>query len=822
MKQPFMGLTAKDVRERKRVGLVNKSVEAPSRTVGEIVRSNLLTYFNFVFLILAVVLALVHSWKDLTFLPIIVANIVIGIVQELRAKQVLDNLKVLNAPVARVVRDYKLETLKVDEIVLDDIIVLRGGDQIPADAVVISGEVAANEALLTGEADEIMKHEGDELLSGSFIVYGECYAKITKVGEDSYAAQLTLKAKAIKTGEQSEIIRSLNSFVKVAGLMIIPIGIIMFAEQFFFQSAPVQTSVQAMAAAVIGMIPEGLFLLASVTLVLSAMRLARQKVMLHDMKSIETLARVDTLCVDKTGTITSDKMNVVETKWLADEKWRMALVETVAALSADTETMAAMKREYKRNRGDMRGDEYKNIVKIQGFSSRYKYSGVQFKGSSFVIGAPELVLRDEYSKVRAQVSKYTRQGARVLVFARYYGKLDGEALTARAEALALVVLENEIRETAPATFKYFEDQGVDIKVISGDDIETVAEIARKVGIKNADKCVDMSKLTSQREFQKAVLENTVFGRVTPAQKRTIVKILKDAGHTVAMTGDGVNDVLALKDADCSVAMASGAQAAVQASQMVLLDSDFSRMPSVVAEGRRVVNNLENSGSLFLVKNLFSVAMSLLAICFAITYPMIPSQVSLVTLWTIGVPSFFLAQIPNEKLIKGKFIRNVLFAAAPVALANLILIGATVVFGNICELSQEVIATLCTMVWAAVGLTNLARLTKAEDYKNMKASDWWKLAIFIVSVVGMIVCLLGFKWWFSIESDLGLHAWIIFGGMAVATYPLLMICREITRWVVNSFLGKYVNRWVTRREKNAKKVQAKLSRNKKRGRRIKRS
>ena len=793
MSEKIRGLTYEEVLERKRAELSNDNVIAPSKTVREIIKDNTLTYFNFVFLIIALILVLVGSFRDLTFLPVIIANSLIGIVQELRSKAVLDKLTVLNAPKARVVRNGKREVINVEKLVLDDIVIFKSGDQIPADAKVISGEVAVNESLLTGEPDEIMKRENDELLSGSFVVYGECFAKLTKVGADSYAAQLTMKAKAIKTGEQSEIIRSLNSFVKLAGIAIIPIGIIMFAEQYFLGDTNVKLAVQSMVAAIIGMIPEGLFLLASVTLALSAMRLAQNKVLLHDMKSIETLARVDVLCVDKTGTITDDKMDVVETVCLDESKkdvLPLIIGEVVSNLSSDNETMAALKREFKRSRA-FRQDEYAGLIGTLGFSSRYKYSGVQFEKSAFIIGAPEFVMRDDYDKIRAKVTKFSKKGYRVLVFGKYGGKLmkdssdTGEKkLTAKVTPIALIILRNEIRETAPATFKYFAEQGVEVKVISGDNPETVSEVAKQAGISNAEKFVDATKLGSGANFKKAVLENTILGRVTPNQKRRIVNILRESGKTVAMVGDGVNDVLALKDADCSVAMASGSDAAAQASQLVLLESDFSKMPSVVREGRRVVNNLQRSGSLFLVKNIFSFFMAILSISFGFIYPLIPTQVSLVTMFTIGVPSFFLAQIPNEGLIKGNFIKNVIFNAAPAAMSNLFMICLTGFVGSgILGLDRSSLSTVCTFVWAVVGLIYLIKLCQPFDK--------WKTGIVSMCVTGFILACIFFKNLFGLEQNLSLTAIGLFIGMAAVVPVVFFAMEKFFKWVMDVFFEKYV-------------------------------
>lgn len=758
------GLSSQEVKERRQVGLVNKPVEAPSKTLSEIIRSNVFTYFNLVFLIIAVLLTLVRSFRDLTFLPIIIANTVIGILQEWRAKQVLDKLTILHAPKARVLRDGDLVEVLTKNLVLDDIILLKAGDQIAADAEVVSGEVAVNEALLTGEADEIIKPIGAGLMSGSFVVSGECYAKLTKVGADSYISQLTLKAKAIKTGEQSEIIRSLNGIVRLAGIAIIPIGILLFSQQYLFGEANAQVAVQAMVAAIIGMIPEGLFLLASVTLAISAMRLALDKVLVHDMKCIETLARVDVLCVDKTGTITNDEMELADV-WAVKNgeilktaksklKIKAELADFVYWQKTDNQTMQALKKAFENNK---RSEKPERVV---GFSSTYKHSGLRFQNKSLVLGAPEFLLKEIQPKLAKKIDELSSRGYRVLVFGKTNEQI-GQILTKDIEVMGVVVLSNSVRETVPATFKYFAEQGVEIKVISGDNTLTVAEVAKQAGILNAEKAIDATTLQSDEKLATAAQKYTVFGRVTPEQKRKLIKALKKAGRTVAMTGDGVNDVLALKDADCSVAMASGSEAAVQASQLVLLESDFAKMPSVVREGRRVVNNLERSGSLFLVKNIFSLITAVLVICFSITYPLIPTQVSLVTLFTIGIPSFLLAQIPNQDLIKGQFIRNILRRAAPAGFANVILISTMMMIGGLMGFEYADIGTACTVIMAVVGSVFL--------YKICKPLDLARGAIFGICLLGMALSIIFLKGLFGLEKDMAIEAWIVCG-LIVACVP----------------------------------------------------
>lgn len=563
------GLTAQQVQEHRMHGWTNQPVDPPSKTTKEIIKENVFTYFNLIFLVLAVLLCLVGSFRDLTFLPVIVLNTLIGIIQETRAKKVLDNLTMLNAPHAMVIRDGKKSQINAEDLVVDDIVIFEAGNQVCADAEVCAGEVQVNESLLTGESDEITKRKGDQLMSGSFIVSGQCHARLDKVGADSYISRLTLEAKAMQNTEQSEMIRSLDKLVKWVGVAIIPIGIILFIQAFVFQGEGFRSSVTSMIAAVIGMIPEGLYLLASVALAVSSIRLAQKKVLLHDMKCIETLARVNVLCVDKTGTITENTMevqDVIPTKEYEEGKLRPLselLGDFTAAQSSDNITMEAMKRYFKIVSG-------KKAVAKTGFSSASKYSSVTFEEASYVLGAPEFVLKEQYENYEEAISAHASKGARVLVFGTAKEEPDGKPLKEAVTPLAYVLLANPIRQEAKETFTYFAEQGVEVKVISGDNPLTVSEVAKEAGIAGAERYVDASTLHTEEEMRAAVLNNAVFGRVTPNQKRKFVQILKEEGKTVAMTGDGVNDVLALKDADCSIAMASGSDAAAQASQLVLL------------------------------------------------------------------------------------------------------------------------------------------------------------------------------------------------------------------------------------------------------------
>lgn len=756
------GLTSQQVQEHRLHGWTNKAVEPPSKTTKEIVHENVFIYFNLIFVVLAVLLCLVGSFRDLTFLPVIIANTLIGIIQEIRAKQVLDKLTMLNAPRASVVRDGKRTVINAEDLVVDDIVIFKAGDQVCADAEVSAGEVQVNESLLTGEADEITKRKGDKLMSGSFIVSGQCHARLDKVGEDSYISKLTLQAKAMQSKEQSEMIRSLDKLVKCVGVAIIPIGIVLFSQAFFIQHDGFRESVTSMIAAVIGMIPEGLYLLASVALAVSSIRLAQKKVLLHDMKCIETLARVDVLCVDKTGTITENTMKVqklIKTdEYDEKEKGGLSLLvgDFAAAMTNDNITMAALKEYFTKASG-------KKVLSKTGFSSATKYSSVTFEDGAYVLGAPEFVLKEKYDDYAEEITEYASTGSRVLAFGIYDGEVDGKPLTHGILPFGFVLLANPIREAAKETFEYFAEQGVEVKVISGDNPVTVSNVAKQAGIKNADRYVDASEFEDEQSMRKALLNNTVFGRVTPSQKRKFVRILKEAGHTVAMTGDGVNDVLALKDADCSIAMASGSDAAAQASQLVLLESDFSCMPEVVLEGRRVVNNIQRSASLFLVKNIFSFLLSVASVVFMFTYPLEPSQVSLISMFTIGVPAFFLALEPNKNMIKGHFLTNVLLKALPAALTDALAVAALVIFGRTFDVSSTDISTAATMLLAIVGFMILYKISAPMN----------KIRFSIVSgcIAGLLFCSIFLKDLFAITS-MTKECIMLFVVFAIATEPVL--------------------------------------------------
>ena len=782
----IMGLTDEEVRQRVEEGLTNRADISTDKTTKEIVISNVFTYFNLIFLVITILLIMVGSFRNLTFLPIIIGNTVIGIVQEIRAKKTLEKMSLLNAPHADVIRNGSVKQISTEELVKDDVILLTAGKQICADAVVISGNIQVNESLLTGEADEVEKTEGSTLMSGSFVVSGECYARLEKVGNESYISKLSLEAKSMGGKEQSEMIRSINLIVKWVGIVIIPIGLILFWQSHFVNGESITKSVTSTVAAIIGMIPEGLYLLTTVALALSTMKLARKKVLLHDMKSIETLARVDVLCVDKTGTITEPDMKLKEiflcknsgadgtqTALTLDEL--KSLILDYANASVDNNaTMLALKAYAAEALTNNTSALHRTAVSQQAFSSSLKYGSVTFSDGTYLLGAPEFIMHEDFARIEEEIIPYADKGDRVLLFARYNGENVENGINGSVTPLGFVALANPIRANAVKTFEYFKSQGVAIKVISGDNPRTVSRIAIQAGIESAESFVDAATLDTEDKIADAVNKYTVFGRVTPKQKKQLVKALQAKGHTVAMTGDGVNDILAMKDADCSVAMASGSEAAAQAAQVVLLDSDFAHMPDVVYEGRRVVNNIQRSASLFLVKNIFSLLLSMFSVILMVTYPLEPAQVSLISMFTIGVPGFLLALEPNKDRIKGHFITNVMLKALPGGLTDVIAVGALVVCGEVFCISDASIGTIATLVLSVVGFMILFKIS--EPLNGMK------YAVIIGNIAGLVFSGFFLKKLFALTdlSNICILLMIVFGFAAESLFRNLTLLVEKLR------------------------------------------
>lgn len=774
------GLSAKEVEKLTLEGKVNVSVGKQSKTIGQIVAGNVFTYFNLIFAVFAVLLALVRSYNNMTFLPVIVSNMLIGIIQEIRAKKVLDKLTVVNAPKTSVIRDGQLHTIDSETLVKGDLCVFSAGNQLSADAILVDGFVRVNESLVTGESDEVVKNAGDILLSGSFIVSGECKAVLTNVGLDAYAAKLAIEAKAGRKKQKTDMMESLDKLVKTIGVLIIPIGIGLFLQSRFAVGSTIKGSIDSMVASLVGMIPEGLYLLASVALVVSVMRLGKKNVLVHEMNCVETLARVNVLCVDKTGTITKPDMSVTHVEILGYTSDSGQAVDShgvdriiknvVGAISSDNATMEAIHKYYGVN-------EEKECDQVFPFSSQNKYSGARYGKDVYLLGAPEYLLLESYPDYKKIIDKYSGNGERIVVFGKANEEITGEAVTRAITPMAFIILENEIRETAKDTFEYFKQQGVAIKVISGDNPVTASRVAIKAGIENATHYVDVTTLKTDDDITQAVEKYTVFGRVIPEQKKKIIEAFKAAGNVVAMTGDGVNDVLALKCADCSVAMASGSEAASNAAQIVLLDSDFSKMPDVVGEGRRVVNNIKRSASLFLAKNIFSMLLTIFTLISVNLYPLYPTQLSFLGVFTIGIPAFFLALQPNKSLIKGDFLLNVVLKALPTGLTDFIVVTLITIYGNFTGLSHEQTATAATLVLLTVGMAALVRVCMPFDIIR---------TIVCIAMAGGIV--------FSMIFLRPLFAMVVLKGltrnltiiMMVLSIPLYRYVCRLTAWFIDFF------------------------------------
>jgi cation-transporting ATPase E len=800
------GLTSAEAEQLLLSGQGNELPQEGTGSVKSIVISNVFTYFNGIFLVLAILLVVARSYKSLTFLPIIIANTALGIVQQLYAKNVLDKLALLDVSEYTAIRDGKDVKVPSGKLVLGDVIRLESGQQIPADAVVVSGYAGVNESLLTGEADEIQKSEGSELKSGSFVASGRLLAKLTHVGKDSYAAKLTEKAREAKEAP-SEMIHDVEMIIRIAGILVIPVGGLLLYQGMAVNGHPFHVAVPSMVSAVTGMIPEGLYLLVTVALAMSAARLALGKVMLHDMHSIETLARVDVLCVDKTGTITSNVMRVTEffdpaapsevsdpsetsepsdptgssnasdssepeagTRENSAKKEPAAVVERkdarellasyVSTVPDTNITMEAIRAAVPR-RGTLEGSE------VQPFDSSVKYSEVRLPdGTLYRLGAPEYLLSEKaLAQNQALIDQRAMEGKRVLALSEGNGQ--------KAQPLLFIALENEIREHAQETFQRFTEEGVRVVVISGDNPLTVSKVAGKAGIPDADQYVDAAGLDTDQKIRDAVDRYAVFGRVKPEQKKALVDAFRSKGLRVAMTGDGVNDIIAMKAADCSVAMGSGSDAARQAAQVVLLDSDFSHMHDIVLEGRRDINNITRSAMLFLYKNIFSLLLAIFSIIGTFMYPLRPTQVSLISTFNIGLPAFLLALEPNEKKQHGSFIRTTLFGAMPPALTSFFSIATMVLFAQLFHISQADVSTASTYLMALVGFLILLRTAQPLNR--------WRIAVIVGCVLGFLVASDYFSGLFEMKS-LSLKAWALCLVFALAQVTVMRWLTQLFSWI----------------------------------------
>ena len=678
-----VGLNKNQLQSRIDDNLINAFDNGKTKTYKQIFKDNIFTLFNLINIVLVCLLVSVGSFKNTLFIFIAVINTIIGVIQEIRAKRLLDNLSVIVSNKVSVIREKEKKEIDVQELVLDDIMILKTGNQICADSKVLNGKLEVNESLVTGESDIIIKNKGDFLYSGSFVVSGEAFVRVENIGKDNYANKIANDAKISKK-HNSQLRNSLNAILKIVGIIIIPLGIILFAKQHFGNGDSIATSVVGTVAAVNGMIPEGLTLLTSIALAVGTIKLASHKTLVQELYCVETLARVDTLCLDKTGTITEGKMQVDD----------IVMLEEVDI----NEIMGNIRDKY----NVLDTYKAKNLIP---FSSERKYSGVTFENKgTYLLGAFEFIFKEKNKKLRIEVERYSKKGNRVIVLAHSDSYMEDNNIPEDIKPLAFILILDKIRDEAKETLEFFYNEGVDIKIISGDNPITVSEVARKAGLKTASNFIDATTLKNDSDIYKAVDKYSVFGRVSPQQKKQMILALKKQNHTVAMTGDGVNDVLALKEADCSIAMASGSDVTKNVSNLVLLDSNFASMPKVVMEGRKVINNIQRASSLFLVKTIFSFFLSLLTLFFfSRQYPFVPIQLSLIGAVTVGIPSFFLALEANKSRISGNFLLNILKNALPGALC--VTVNVIIVY-NIVEYlgySSSVFSTMCAILTGVCGL-----------------------------------------------------------------------------------------------------------------------
>lgn len=743
------GLLLKEINQRIDNNQVNYDTVVPSKTISEIVSSHIFTLFNFLNFGLAIAVLSVGSIKNVAFMGVVICNTLIGIIQEINAKRIIDKLSLITASKSKVVRNGKEELIPLNEIVIDDLTIIESGNQVVCDSVVLDGTCEVNESLITGESDPIYKNIGDQLLSGSFIVSGKVLAQIKHVGKDNYTAKITSEAKTLKQ-KKSQLMYSLNKIIKYISIIIVPLGIILFLKQLSIDDNNMNKAVINTVAALIGMIPEGLVLLTSTVLAISVIRLARHRVLIQQLYSVETLARIDTICLDKTGTLTDGQMEFVDFIFVDKTTNVDKIMSEVVNKLDPNSTMKALQNKYN-------NDTSFKLNQVVPFSSSRKWSGVSFKNEgTYVIGAPEFVFKNNYQMVEELVNKYS-SNYRVLVLASSNSEFKDQQLPKDLKPLGLILLRDNIREEATKTLKYFDEQGVNIKVISGDNVLTVVDIASRVGLDTTSNYIDASLINDELELKEAAFKYDIFGRVSPSQKKIIIKALQEKGHTVGFVGDGVNDVLALKSADCGVAMASGSDAARNVSELILLDSNFDSMPHVVGEGRRTINNIERSATLFLVKTIYATVLAILFLFISLPYPFEPIQLSLTSIFTIGIPSFILAIEPNNERIKGNFLTNVISKAMPTAFTNVINIVLIMIIGQLLSLSLKETTTLSVLISAFMGFVLLYRISIPFNII--------RLGLMVFGISGFLIGVLGLPDLFSL-TELTLKLWIILGLLMV--------------------------------------------------------
>ena len=769
------GLTDEQVQNRIKDNLVNFDSSVPTKSIKQIIFDNFFTLFNFLNLFLGIAVFLVGSYKNMLFLGIMLINTAISTFQEIHSKRIVDKLAIMAQSKVRVIRNGTETEISINDLVLDDIVIFKTGNQVPTDCIILDGDVLSNESFITGEPDSITKNKGEMLLSGSYIVGGKCIAKVEHIGEENYTAQISSGAKYVKK-VNSEIMNSLNGIIKWLTFAIIPIGGLLFWNQLSLEGTTIQDAVVQSVAAVIGMIPEGLILLTSTVLAVSVIRLSKSKVLVQELYCIETLARVDTLCLDKTGTLTEGRMEVSSLLPVnfEEDKLKNILANIAKASDDENPTMQAIKEYF--------GNSLTNTFEINNkvaFSSKTKWSGINFKNEgSYILGAPEFILKDNFKNYEDEIKKYS-EDYRVLLIAHSNEDFIDKNLPNTITPIGFILISDVIRKEASKTLSYFKDQDVDIKIISGDNPITVSKIAKQVGVQNAENYIDMSTLKTQEEIDKAATKYTIFGRVSPTQKKDLVIALQKNGKTVAMTGDGVNDVLALKTADCSIAMANGSDATKNVSQLILLDSNFASMPKVVAEGRRTINNIERSASLFLVKTIYSSVLALLFLFLSQGYPFEPIHLSLISVVTIGIPSFMLALEPNKERIHGNFLKNIISKAIPTALTTIIsilVIAFALKLGKIPESAYSSLCVIATGISGFLLLFTLSKSRKSEKSKLLVSPYRFILALLMVGL--FIIGLTFLNWWFNIVDLIPILKYI--GSIAILTIVDFIVLKFIFR------------------------------------------
>ncbi len=733
MTDKIKGLTSEEVADRVKNGMVNGNPNPKTKSVKQIVFQNIFTFFNLINIALAAMVFAVGSPKNAMFALVIVFNTGIGIFQEIRAKRIIDKLTLISAPKTKVIRDGAETEISTEDIVADELIIFRTGTQAAADCQIVSGECEVNESLITGEADPVYKRPGDMILSGSFVVSGEANAVVTALGSDSFASKITNGAKYLKIPE-SKMMDAINLILKIIGICIIPIMGILLYNSICVTGQSFDRAVTSTVAAIIGMIPEGLVLLSSVVLAVSTIRLAQKQTLVQDMYCIETLARVDVLCLDKTGTITEGAMAVEDVRLLTEKTVDEEITALMNVLHDGNPTFNAIKEHWN-------GESDWKAEKVIPFSSARKWSGVQFSDKgSYISGAAEFILGDRFAEIKETVEEFSGDGRRIILIAHSPLPFEDKALPEKITPLALIAITDKIRDEAPATLEFFKEQGVEIKIISGDNPLTVSAVAKKAGVCNAERYIDANTIDNIADV---IDDYTVFGRVTPDKKLEIVKALKAKGHTVGMTGDGVNDVLALKESDCSVAMQSGSEAARNVSNLVLLDSNFASMPLVVAEGRRAINNLQRSATLFLSKTVYSFVLALVFVFIQLPFLFEPIQMTLVNALCIGAPSFLLALQPNRDIIRGSFIGNVMQRAIPNGITVVLAMIAVLVCSGIFGFTTQQMSTLATVVLAAISFMVTARC--CHPVKS------WKVAMLAVLIAAFTLGSMLFPWFFGMVA-----------------------------------------------------------------------